>query len=207
ELLGGDPESAVDSNIGVRPLWEAWQKRDTGQTIDRMTYVDLKYYLPGLGLAYMDKASMAASVEVRVPLLDHSVVDMVARLPDSAKIRGLRTKVLLRDAMKGRIPDAILRRPKAPFAAPIRSWLRRDMNEMVSEYLGPGRILARGLLNPAVTQRLLLQHRRGLEDHSLRIWALLTLEVWLQEFCDKQSRFQMPEVPVEFRPAAVAREA
>ncbi len=207
ELLGGDPETAVDSNIGVHPLWEAWQKRDTGQTIDRMTYVDLKYYLPGLGLAYMDKASMAASVEVRVPLLDHSVVDMISRLPDSAKIRGLRTKVLLRDAMKGRIPDAILRRPKAPFAAPIRSWLRRDMNEMVSEYLGPGRILARGLLNPAVTQRLLLQHRRGLEDHSLRIWALLTLEVWLQEFCDKQSRFQMSEDPVEYRPAAAAREA
>ena len=158
-----------------------------------MTYVDLKYYLPGLGLAYMDKASMAASVEVRVPLIDDAVVDFVARMPDEFKVRGRRTKVLLREAMRGRIPDAILNRPKAPFAAPIRSWLRRDLSDMIEAYLNPNRVAARGLLSPDVVQRTIREHRSGRDDHSLRIWALLTLEVWMQEFLDKRSRFNLPE--------------
>ena len=207
ELLGGDPEGAVDPYIGVRPLQEAWERRDTGQTIDRMTYVDLKYYLPGLGLAYMDKASMAASVEVRVPLLDQHVVEVVARLPDQHKVQGLRTKLVLREAMRGRIPDVIIRRPKAPFAAPIRSWLRRDVAPMVAEFLSPGQILRRGFLNPAVAHRILREHRQGLEDHSLRIWALLTLEVWLQEFCDNRARFKMPPDFASTRVAAMPSEA
>jgi asparagine synthase (glutamine-hydrolysing) len=140
----------------------------------------------------MDKASMAASVEVRVPLIDDDVVDVVARLPDRYKVKGLRTKIILRKVMEGRIPDAILRRPKAPFAAPIRSWLRRDLAPIVAEYLHPGRVLARSLLNPSVVRRLIIEHGRGYEDHSLRIWALLTLEVWMQEFFDRRSRYQMP---------------
>ncbi len=193
ELVGGDPRDAGDPYLGVHPLRTAWDSRSTGQNVDRMTYVDLKYYLPGLALAYMDKASMAASVEVRVPLIDDDVVDVMARLPDGFKVRGLRTKIVLREVMKGRIPDAILRRPKAPFAAPIRSWLRRDLAPMVADALHPGRVLSRGLLNPAVVRRLILEHNRGFEDHSLRIWALLTLEVWMQEFFDNRSRYRMPE--------------
>ena len=205
ELLGGDPAEAKDPYIGVHPLRDAWDSRDTGQSVDRMTYVDLKYYLPGLGLAYMDKASMAASVEVRVPLIDDDVVDIVARLPDRYKVQGLRTKIILRKVMEGRIPDAILRRPKAPFAAPIRSWLRRDLAPMVAEYLHPGRVLARGLLNPSVVRRLIREHSRGYEDHSLRIWALLTLEVWMQEFFDSRSRYLMPDrIEVAHSPALPA---
>jgi asparagine synthase (glutamine-hydrolysing) len=203
ELLGRDPAVPVDRYVGVRPLKDAWDHREGGGVIDRMTYVDLKYYLPGLGLAYMDKASMAASVEVRVPLIDDDVVDFVARLPDSYKVQGLKTKVILREAMKGRIPDAILRRPKAPFAAPIRTWLRRDLAPMIAEYLSPNRIRARGLLNPAVVRRMLGEHQSGREDHSLRIWALLTLEIWLQEFFDQRSRFAMPHA-LEEMPLTVA---
>ncbi len=199
ELLGGDPHGAVDPYLGVRPLLEAWERRASGQAVDRMTYVDMKYYLPGLGLAYMDKASMAASVEVRVPLIDDDVVDLVARLPDSLRVDGMRTKVALRRAMKGRIPDAILNRPKAPFAAPLRSWLRHDLAPLVSEYLGPARILERGLLNPGVVYRMIREHRHGWEDHSLRIWALLTLEVWIQEFYDNRARFKMPDRVPEVR--------
>jgi asparagine synthase (glutamine-hydrolysing) len=206
ELLGGDPAEAKDPYIGVHPLRDAWDSRDTGQSVDRMTYVDLKYYLPGLGLAYMDKASMAASVEVRVPLIDDDIVNVVARLPDRYKVQGLRTKIILRRVMEGRIPDAILRRPKAPFAAPIRSWLRRDLAPMVAEYLHPGRVLARGLLNPSVVRRLIHEHSRGYEDHSLRIWALLTLEVWMQEFFDRQSRYQMPDHIEQVQLPALAAE-
>jgi len=200
DLLGGDPEGANDPLIGVHPLWNAWTRRDTGQDVDRMIYVDLKYYLPGLGLAYMDRASMAASVEVRVPLLDQEVVQLASQLPDSYKVAGMQTKVILREAMRGSLPEPILRRPKAPFAAPIRSWLRRDAAPMTEAYLSAGRVLRRGLLNPATVQRILAEHRSGREDHSLRIWALLTLEVWLQEFMDSPSRFQMPTSAPDLAP-------
>jgi asparagine synthase (glutamine-hydrolysing) len=131
---------------------------------------------------------------VRVPLIDDDVVDLVAQFPDHFKVDRLRTKVILRRAMKGRIPDEILRRPKAPFAAPIRSWLRYDLAPLIAEYLSPGRVLERSLLNPGVVYRMLREHRNGWEDHSLRIWALLTLEVWIQEFYDNRARFRMPDV-------------
>ena len=197
ELLGGDPRAAVDPTAGVVPLQEAWDSRGGEDLVDRMTYVDLRYYLPGLGLLYADKAGMAASVEVRVPLLDEDVVDLVARLPARFKIRNLDTKILLRRAMRGRIPESILRRPKAPFSAPLRSWLRGELVPLISDFLDPGRVIERGILNPASVHRLVSEHRRGSEDHSLRIWALLTLETWLQEFCDGQDRYRVPDsIPV-----------
>lgn len=192
-LLMGEPGRGADPHLGADALSQAWGQRNSDQVIDRMTYVDLKYYLPGLGLAYMDKASMAASVEVRVPLIDDALVDMVARLPDKFKVRGLHTKVILRACMRGRIPDVILNRPKAPFSAPIRSWLRRDLAGMVKEYLDSGQVKARGFLDHRVVHRIIDEHRRGREDHSLRIWALLTLEVWSQEFIDGRARFRMPD--------------
>jgi len=192
-LLMQAPDRAADPHLGADALHQAWVGRHSDQVIDRMTYVDLKYYLPGLGLAYMDKASMAASVEVRVPLIDDALVDLVAKLPDEFKVRGLRTKVALRACMRGRIPDVILNRPKAPFSAPIRSWLRRDLASVIKEYLDSGRVRARGLLDPQVVRRIIDEHQRGSEDHSLRIWALLTLEVWYQEFIDNRSRFKMPD--------------
>jgi asparagine synthase (glutamine-hydrolysing) len=197
ELLGGDERDGGDPYVGIRPLKEAWDRRDTDDLVDRMTYVDLKYYLPGLGLAYMDRASMAASVEVRVPLLDDAVVDFVAKLPGSYKADGWRTKTILRRAVQGLIPDEILNRPKAPFAAPVRSWLRRDLAPLIDEYLGPARIASRGLLNPRVVSRLVLEHRNGTEDNALRIWALLTLEVWLQEFLDSRADVDVSDLAPE----------
>jgi len=136
---------------------------------------------------------MAASVEVRVPLLDDDVVEYMTRLPGTAKIRGTRTKVALRAAMNGIVPEPILNRRKAPFSAPVRSWLRRDLAPLVDDLLHPRKVMDRGLLDPNVVRKLVAQHRKGEEDHSLRIWALLTLEVWMQEFIDDAGRFSLPE--------------
>lgn len=191
-LLEGDPQASVDQYIGLHPLKAAWDSRANNDLISRMLYLDLKFYLPGLGLAYMDKASMAASVEVRVPLLDDDLVDLVSRLPASLKVKGMATKVVLRKALRGRIPDVVLNRPKAPFAAPVRSWLRGPLAPMVADHLQPSKIAARGLLRPRVVQGLIEEHNRGAEDNSLRLWALLTLEVWLQEFFDTNTAYRMP---------------
>ena len=193
DLLGGDTGKSADPYIGLHRLKASWDSRASEDLISRMLYLDLKYYLPGLGLSYMDKASMAASVEVRVPLLDDGVVDVVSRLPGHLKVNGMSTKVILRRALKGKIPDVILNREKAPFAAPVRSWLRGPLESMVGDLLHTDRVMARGLLNPTVVQRMVREHNRGVEDHSLRLWALLTLEVWLQEFFDQNLVYKRPE--------------
>lgn len=198
ELLGGDPLAPSDPDVGVHQLRVAWNHRNTGDSIDRMTYVDLKYYLPGLGLAYMDKASMAASVEVRVPLLDDAVVDFVSRLPGRYKVQGLNTKIAFRQAMRDRIPDVIRKRPKAPFSVPLRSWLRRDLRPLIDECLSSQRVLQRGLLDPGVVHRMIREHQQGREDHSLRIWAFLTLEIWMQEFYDNRRQFRISDEIPEF---------
>ena len=182
ELL--DIEDASDPLVGLQDLAEAWHRRDTGDLVDKMMYVDLKYYLPGLNLAYMDKASMAASVEVRVPLLDDDVVDFASRLPGSMKVQGMKTKIVLRDAFEDLVPDSIRKRAKAPFAAPARSWVRRSLAPLLESCLNVETLRSRGLLNPRFVQQMVREHQTGAEDHSLRIWSLLTLELWLREFVD-----------------------
>jgi len=141
-------------------------------------------YLPSHNLNYTDKMSMAASVEVRVPFLDNDLVDFVFQLPPSIKVRGLKGKYILRRALEGVLPRAILSRRKTGFAAPIRSWIVNDLHEMVNDLLSPERVSRRGLFDPRAVSRLLIEQRRGWEDRSYQIWALLTLELWMQAYMD-----------------------
>jgi asparagine synthase (glutamine-hydrolysing) len=195
--LGGLIEAPAvplsDELAGLTALRDAWDARGTDDLVDRMTYLDLKFYLPGLGLAYMDKASMGASVEVRVPLLDETVVESVARLPGAYKIAGMQSKVVFREAVRDLVPREILRRPKAPFFAPVGTWLREGLHSLCAELLDERRVRGRGILRPSGVQRLLREHATGQSDHGLRIWALLTLELWMQEFVDGARQFAPPK--------------
>lgn len=193
ELLLGGTSNGHESYTGLEPLVSAWESRGAGDLIDKMTFVDLKYYLPGLGLAYVDKTSMAASVEVRVPLIDDDIVEYVAALPAEYKVQGMATKIILRKAVRGLIPDSVLTRPKAPFSAPIRSWLRGQLAPLVDDYLGPSRILERGLFSPEIVRGIITRHQSGIEDNSLRIWAMLTLEVWIQQFIENRNIYDSGE--------------
>jgi len=182
-----------DELAGLTALRDAWHARGTDDIVDRMTYLDLKFYLPGLGLAYMDKASMGASVEVRVPLLDEAVVDLAARLPAAYKIAGANSKVVFRESVRDLVPREILRRPKAPFFAPVGTWLRDGLHSLTTDLLDERRVRARGILRPDGVNRLLREHATGQMDHGLRIWSLLTLELWMQEFVDGARQFAPPK--------------
>jgi asparagine synthase (glutamine-hydrolysing) len=149
-----------------------------------MLYTDWKTFLPELNLAYCDKLSMAASVETRVPYLDNEIVDFMCSVPPDLKIRGITSKYLLREAVKDLVPAQIIRRRKAGFGAPIRTWLRRDLREMVDDLLSPERIAARGYFDAAAVRRMIEDDRQGSVDNTYRIWALLTLEVWHQVFLE-----------------------
>ena len=152
--------------------------------VTRMTHLDLKTFLPSLNLAYTDRASMAASVEVRVPILDHRVVEHVFALPARAKLRGSTSKVALKAVAERYLPRDVVHRPKAGFQAPVRAWVGRDMKDRISDLLSPDRVRARGWLDPNEVTRLLEAQWSGRDDNALRIWTLVTLEMWARTFLD-----------------------
>jgi asparagine synthase (glutamine-hydrolysing) len=152
--------------------------------LGRMLYVDTKLWLPDDLLARGDKTAMASSVEARVPLLDHKVVEFAARLPPGLKLRRLQRKYLLRRVAANWIPRAILERPKAGFPLPLQSWLARDAAGWVREILSPTALAERGVFRPDYVQRLLSEHERGAQNHSVGIFGLLSFELWARRFLD-----------------------
>lgn len=152
--------------------------------LNRLLYVDAKTFLPCLNLTYTDKMSMAASTEVRVPFLDNEMVELAARIPPNLKLRRLTRKYVFKRSMEGVLPKDVIWRPKAGFGAPVRSWLVGDLKPMVEDLLSPSAVAARGLLDPGEVQRLIRANEAGTEDNAIRIWALLTLELWQRTFLD-----------------------
>ena len=171
---------------GVDP-YEAYHRAlsDTNAKtlLDRLLYADTRTYLHEL-LMKQDQMSMAASIESRVPFLDHPLVEWVSKLPHSLKLRGVTTKWILREAMKNRLPAPILERRKMGFPVPVGAWFRGEWRGLIDEYVTGGRAMERGLFDPASVQRLVAEHQSGTRNHSERLWALLTLEMWQRIFMD-----------------------
>jgi asparagine synthase (glutamine-hydrolysing) len=162
----------------IRCYWE----RPEGAA-ERTSHADLQTYLVEL-LMKQDQMSMAASVESRVPFLDHEFVEYAAAIPARFKLRGWRTKVVLREALRDLVPRAILARPKMGFPVPVGRWFRGPFWPVVQEFvLGP-RALRRRLFEPAVLRRLAEAHRRGAGEHGERLWLLVNLEIWQRVFFD-----------------------
>ena len=154
-----------------------------GGALDRMSRADLQTYLVRL-LMKQDQMSMAASIESRVPFLDHEFVEHVVSIPGGFKLRGWQTKAVLRSALRGLVPPAILSRPKMGFPVPVGAWLRGPYWSMVEEFILGPRAASRGLFDPAALRRLAEDHRAGRASHGDRLWLLLNLEVWQRVFVD-----------------------
>ena len=152
--------------------------------LNRLLYVDFKTFLPCLNLAYTDKTSMAANLEVRVPFLNKELVELASRMPVDLKLKGLKRKYILKRAAEKLLPHDIVWRKKAGFGAPIRSWLRGPLRPMVEELLSEQKIRERGLFNPAEVRKMIESNLSGKEDFNLQVFQLLTLELWMREFLD-----------------------
>jgi asparagine synthase (glutamine-hydrolysing) len=154
-----------------------------GGPLDRMSRADVQTYLVRL-LMKQDQMSMAASIESRVPFLDHEFVDHVMSMPGRFKLRGLQTKAVLRAAVEGLVPRPILERKKMGFPVPVARWLRGPFSRLVDEFvLGP-RAMRRGLFDPAALRALADEHRSGRDSHGDRLWLLVNLEIWHRVFLD-----------------------
>ncbi len=159
-----------------------WDEHQEG-SLERMSYVDLQTHLVEL-LMKQDQMSMAASVESRVPYLDHELVDLVGAMPGRFRLDGWRTKAVLREAVRPLIPEAILTRRKMGFPVPLGQWLQGPYWPVVEDLvLGP-RALGRGLFHPAYVKRMAEEHRRGVRTHTDRLWLLMNLEMWHRLFLD-----------------------
>jgi asparagine synthase (glutamine-hydrolysing) len=149
---------------------------DAKTLLDRLLYVDTKTYLHEL-LMKQDQMSMAASIESRVPFLDHPLVEFTARLPERLKLRGGTTKYILREAMRDVLPPEILARGKMGFPVPVGSWLRGPYRRVVDELVLSPRAQERGRCDAAAFRELVARHDAG-EDHAERLWSLVNLEIW-----------------------------
>jgi asparagine synthase (glutamine-hydrolysing) len=156
-----------------------------GDTINQMCYTDINMFMVGLNLTYSDRASMAASVEVRVPFIDKKVVELAMQIPGQFKYKNKESKYILKKVAEKYLPKEIIYRPKASFGAPIRSWISTDLKTLVDKLLSNDNIKKRGILNPDYVQELIQKDRKGKEDNAYRIYQLLTLELWFREFIDK----------------------
>lgn len=151
--------------------------------LERMAHADLQTYLVEL-LMKQDQMSMAASIESRVPFLDQDVVEFAAAMPGTYKLRGWQTKAVLREALRGDIPDVILKRKKMGFPTPVGRWLRETFAWQCQDLVCSPRTLARGLFNSDTLRRLVDEHMRGKANHSERLWLLMNLEIWQRIFID-----------------------
>jgi asparagine synthase (glutamine-hydrolysing) len=159
--------------------------------LDRLLYADMKTYLVEL-LMKQDQMSMATSIESRVPFLDHKLVEFAAQLPDSWKLSGMTTKRVLRESMKGLLPESILNRPKMGFPVPFAAWTRGSWNSVAREVLLDRRARERGIIDPGAVERLLADHAAGRTNGGDRIWTLLNLELWYRTFVDKEGIQTLP---------------
>jgi asparagine synthase (glutamine-hydrolysing) len=159
--------------------------------LDTLLYVDAKTYLPGDILTKVDRMSMAASLEARTPLLDHKLIEFVARMPAALKMKGLKTKHIFKQAIAEVVPAEILNRSKQGFGVPITEWINRELRERIRDTFTDARTRHRGYVEPRYVDVLLDEHERGRRDHSTALWALFVLELWQRTFVDNfETRFQ-----------------
>jgi len=137
-------------------------------------------YLPDDILVKVDRMSMACSLEVRVPLLDHRVVEFMSQVDKKYKYTQFSDKVLLREVAQRYLPQNILQRPKQGFAIPLAGWLQKELKPMLEDLLAKSRLERRGLFDGARVERMVVDHATGRRDYSQQLWALLMLELWLE---------------------------
>jgi len=157
---------------------------DAEDPLSRMLYVDTKLWLPDDLLARGDKMSMAASLEARVPLLDHKLVEFAASLPPQMKLKGLTRKYLLKKVARQWLPTEVIDRKKEGFPMPFSIWFRKEARCFVRDLLAPATLKRRGLFDPVYVQKLLEEHEAGTADHGSLLWGLLSVELWHRIFLD-----------------------
>ena len=196
-MLTPAARTAVNGIDAYAAYHRALAASDAPTLLGKLLYTDIKTYLQEL-LMKQDQMSMAASIESRVPFLDHPLVEFTGRMPERMKLRGMTTKWILRSAMADRLPAEILSRKKMGFPVPVGAWFRGAWRHLLEEFVLSERARSRGLLEAAHVRRMVDGHVAG-ENHTERLWALLTFEIWQRIFLDGED-----PATIRMRPVSAA---
>jgi asparagine synthase (glutamine-hydrolysing) len=170
--LGGQVADVIDEHAAI------YNDNALDDEVNRMCLADARLFMAGLNLTYTDRASMAASVEVRTPFVDKVVAEAAFTIAGTDKIRGRVQKAALKDAAENWLPHDIVHRPKASFGAPLRAWVRNDLRELINDVLVGGELVQAGMLRKEPLVQLIADERAGREDYAKQIWQLLSMELW-----------------------------
>jgi asparagine synthase (glutamine-hydrolysing) len=168
----------------TRSLRDYYNRCDAPDALDKALYVDMKTYLPDDILVKVDRMSMAHSLEIRSPLLDHKLIEFTAKLPSSLKLKSRTTKYLLKQVMRKYLPTEVLTRPKHGFTMPLGQWLKGPLRDMVEDCLSGPAATQRGLFNKSFIQTLWSAQLSARGDHSHQLWMLLMFELWHRQYLD-----------------------
>lgn len=175
-LLHQDVAGALKGYDSADLFRHYYDRSGSDDPLSRILYVDIKTYLPDDILVKVDRASMANSLEVRAPLLDHKFMELIATIPSSMKLRGPVGKYILKKSLHGRLPDEVLYRPKMGFGVPIAEWLRKDLKEMAESLLFASQ--DDGILNKTTVRHIWDEHQSGLRNRSTELWTVLMFRLW-----------------------------
>lgn len=178
-LLSPDLRAHLGSTTGLGPIDDALHGSPWANNgLDEVILVFLRTYLLDDILFKVDRASMYTSLEVRAPFMDVDVVELINSLPDRMKIRGTDGKWLLKKVMRGKLPDAIIDRPKKGFGIPLSHWLRHELRALCDDMLSPERIKRDGFFNASYVERLKHEHMQGRANHRKLLWTLIVFQLW-----------------------------
>jgi len=180
-LFSGDFQRSLDGYGSVEVLRTLAARAGRTDALSRALYVETKLLLPGGMLTKVDRASMANSLEVRAPFLDHTLVEWAAGLPSALKVEGSLGKAVLKRAMEPYLPRDVLYRPKQGFSPPVADWLRGSLHGRLEAAIEGRRLAGTGLFDPDGLRRMLRSHRNGTADHARPLWALLMFDAFLDQ--------------------------
>lgn len=194
-LLSDSTKSCIDTDSSR--IFRHWLEQNPQRdNLSSMLYLDTKIWLPDNLLMKADKMSMAASLEARIPLLDHKLIEYAASIPSNVKIKPFQAKFLLKQAYKDFLPEPILKRKKVGFSVPTGVWFRQGQRELIMQLLLSERARSRGYLNNMFVARLLHDHLEGKTNYELQLFILASLELWFRIFIDNP-RLECPELSTE----------
>jgi asparagine synthase (glutamine-hydrolysing) len=185
ELLHGDIQRQLGRYDSLNVLRGYYDRADTDDSLSRVQYVDIKTYLADDILVKVDRASMAVSLEVRAPILDHKFMELAARIPSSMKLRGLTGKYIFKKALERRLPENILYRDKMGFAVPLADWFRGDLKEMACEILFEHRD---DFFVRSTVQKMWDDHQKGFRDRATELWTLFMFRLWQRNFLSSSTK-------------------
>jgi asparagine synthase (glutamine-hydrolysing) len=163
---------------------------DASDLVEQMQNVDTRLYLAEDILTKVDRASMAVALEVRAPFLDPRVAEFAASLPSNYKLRGSKTKYILKRAVADLVPPFVRRRSKKGFGVPVAEWLKGKLRPLARDLLSPERVRRAGVFNANYITRLQDEHERGAANHRKLLWTLLMFELWHESFIETARRIE-----------------